>query len=89
MAFVFPFPVISKEEYPSFRQQVGSHLADSYDEWLKVHNEQIEEARRNGDTVARIEVKYDEFVEFCRTTGATSNANTLLDFTVKKAGWKP
>lgn len=86
---VFPFPVISEEDYPAFRRDVGPHLADTYDEWLKIHREQIEESHRNGDTVAEIEVKYDEFMVFCRTTGATPNANTLLDFTVKQVGWKP
>jgi len=85
---VFPFPVISEKEYPAFRRDVGTHLADTYDKWLKLHREQIEEARRNGDTIAEIEVKYDEFVAYCRATGATPNANTLLDFTVKQAGWK-
>jgi hypothetical protein len=85
---IFPFPVISEEDYPAFRREVGSRLADSYDEWLKLHREQVEQARRNGDTVAEIEIKYDEFIIFCRTTGTSPNMNTLLDFTVKQAGWK-
>jgi hypothetical protein len=48
----FPFPVIRLEDYVSFRCQVGSELADIYDEWTDFHREQIDEVRRRGDTVA-------------------------------------
>ena len=85
MPMVFPFPVILPDDYEAFRREVGSDLADTYDEWLNLHREQIDETRRRGDTVAEIEVQFDEFIAFCLATGATPDAKTLLDFTIKKS----
>jgi hypothetical protein len=77
--------VIRQEDYDTFRRSVGSDLADTYDEWLNLHREQVDEARRRGDTVAEIEAKFDEFVDFCRATGTAPNMKTLREFTVKKS----
>jgi hypothetical protein len=82
---VYPFPVFTPEQYDAFRQEIGPDLADTYDEWLKLHREQCNEAIRRGETWVEIEVKFDEFVAFCRATGAPTNADTLLKFTVKKS----
>ena len=71
MPMVFPLPVIRPEDYDAFRREVGSDLADTYDEWLDLHREQVDEARRRGDPVAEIEVKLDEFIGFCRATGTS------------------
>jgi hypothetical protein len=81
---IFPFPVIHPEDYESFRREVGPDLANTYDEWLNLHREQIDEARRRGLTIAEIEVKFDEFIGFCRATGTPPDLKTLRDFTVKK-----
>jgi hypothetical protein len=81
---VYPLPVFTPEQYDSFRNEIGPDLADSYDKWLKLHREQCDEAIRNGDSWVEIEVKFDEFIAYCRTTGAPTDANTLRLFTVRK-----
>lgn len=83
---VYPLPVFTPDQYAAFRKEIGPDLADSYDEWLKLHREQCDEANRRGESWVQIEVKFDEFVAFCRATGTPANTDTLLKFTVKKAG---
>ncbi len=89
MALANAFPVISKEDYPAFRPVLGPNAPNAHDEWLKIHREQVEQTRLNGDEAAEIEIQHDEFVEFCRVNGHTPNQNALMDFATKKAGWKP
>lgn len=90
MAIIFAYPLIAKEDYPAFRPILGANAPDTHDEWLKLHREQVEQTRRDGNEVVEIEVKYDEFIALCRTSGHTPNQNVLMDFaTEKKAGWKP
>jgi hypothetical protein len=85
VAKTFPFPIIPKADYPAFRAAVGPELADTYEEWLKRHANQIDEARRRGENIAEIEVNFDEFTRFCSSTRTTPNLKTLLDFTIEKS----
>jgi hypothetical protein len=79
------FPMIGAQDYPAFRRAVGPDLADTYDEWLKLFADRVNEARRGGDTVAQIEVHFDEFFGFCSATGRATNLNSLLEFAIEKS----
>lgn len=78
-------PVFTPEQYDAFRKEIGADLADSYDEWLKLHREQCEEAIQRGEQWVQIEVKFDEFVAYCRATGAPADMNMIRLFSVKKS----
>lgn len=79
------FPMIGARDYPAFRRAVGPDLADTYDEWLKLFADRVNEARRGGDTVAQIEVHFDEFFGFCNATRRPPNLNSLLEFAIEKS----
>ena len=81
-------PVFTPDQYDAFRKEIGTDLADSYDEWLKLHREQIEQAVQRGEQWVQIEVKFDEFVAHCRATGAPADMNTIRLFSVKKSEGK-
>lgn len=80
MTKVFVIPVIRREDYDAFRRDVGSTLANTYDEWMKLLAKEVAQARQSGKTVVEAEVNYDEFQRYCRTTGKTPNPMVLLEF---------
>ena len=84
MAEFFVLPVISEQEYPAFRRAVGANLADTYDQWAKLFADDLAEARRRGDTIVDVEVKYDEFIGYCRANGKKPDPQILLDFALLK-----
>jgi hypothetical protein len=44
----------------------------------------VHEARKRGDALAEIEVKFDEFMAFCSASVTASDHKILLAFTVRK-----
>jgi hypothetical protein len=80
MTKVFVIPVIRREDYDAFRRDVGSTLANTYDEWEKLLAKEVAEARQSGKTVVEAEVNYDEFQRYCRTTGKKPDPMALLEF---------
>ena len=80
MTKVFVIPVIRREDFDAFRRDVGSTLANTYDEWVRLLAKEVAEARRNGKTVVEVEVNYDEFERYCRTTGKKPDPMVLLEF---------
>jgi hypothetical protein len=82
MTKVFVLPVIRRQDYDAFRRDVG--LADTYDEWAKLFANEVEEARRLGKTVVEAEVNYDEFTQYCRSTGKKPDPMVLLEFAMHR-----
>jgi hypothetical protein len=80
MKKVFVIPVIRREDYDAFRRDVGSTLANTYDEWVRLLAKEVAEARRSGKTVVEAEVNYDEFRRYCSTTGKKPDPMVLLEF---------
>jgi hypothetical protein len=80
MTKIFVIPVIRREDYEAFRRDVGSKLANTYDEWMQLLSNEVAEARRNGKTVVEAEVNYDEFRRYCGTTGKKPDPMVLLEF---------
>jgi len=73
------------DEYQTFRCDVAG-LADTFEEWCKLLAEEVAEVEKRGQTVVEIEVRHDEFMAYCRTTGQTPDLEILLDFAeIKKA----
>lgn len=84
MIWSFPLPVLEPEALNSYREEVGPDLADLYDKWVKRHSLECDEARMRGDSIARIEVDRDGWLQFCRVTGETPNLENLIQFTVSR-----
>jgi hypothetical protein len=80
MTKVFVIPVIRREDYDAFRRDVGSTLAHTYDEWVKLLAKEVAEARKSGKTVVEADVNYDEFKRYCRTAGKKPDPLVLLEF---------
>ena len=51
---VFHVPVISADQYESFRREIGPDLADTYDAWFKLFAQQRDEMLRTGQTVVEV-----------------------------------
>ena len=54
-------PIIRREDYEAFRGLLGNNLPDTYDEWSKLHDDQILQIARGGHTVRGVKVYPDEF----------------------------
>ena len=80
MATVFPVPIIPKHQYAAFRHEVGSDLADTYDEWIKVVQKLRGDELSPGETLVEVPVDRERFMAFCAATGIAPNGKTLLDF---------
>jgi hypothetical protein len=84
--FVLTF---SEKEYDSFKRLTGANLAYTYKEWEKLINNEVTEAKRCGDPVAEIQVKYDEFIAYCKANGTDADSQVLLSFfEIKKTEWQ-
>ncbi len=59
---------------------VGSTLANTYDEWVKLLAKEVAEARQSEKTVVGAEVDYDEFTAYCRAPGKKPDPMLLLEF---------
>jgi hypothetical protein len=77
---LFVLPVFRREQYDSFRREIGTDLADTYDKWQDLFAEEVEEARRKGLSVINIEVDFDEFMAHCRASALKPDAMILLEF---------
>ena len=56
MTAVFPVPIIPRHRYAAFRHDVGSDLADTYDEWLKVVHKIRGDEFGPGETLVEVPV---------------------------------
>jgi len=82
MPKTFIFPLIRREDYDAFRRDVGSNLADSYDEWTKLCAAEVAEARLQGKNVVLAPVNFEEFTQYCRAKGKRPDPQILLDFAI-------
>jgi hypothetical protein len=86
MTAVFPVPIIPRHRYAAFRHDVGSDLADTYDEWLKVVHKIRGDEFGPGETLVEVPVDRERFMAFCAATGIAPNGKTLLDFAITTSG---
>jgi hypothetical protein len=84
MPKVFVLPVIRREDYDAFRRDVGANLAATYDEWAKLFDREVAEARKSGKTVVEAAVDYDAFTRYCRDSGKKPDPQLLLQFAIQK-----
>jgi len=73
-------PVVRREDYDSFRRDVGLNLTTTFDQWTELLESEAAEARRQGRTVVETEINYTEFKEFCSKNGLKPDPQTILEF---------
>ncbi|ARN83328.1 hypothetical protein B1812_03270 [Methylocystis bryophila] len=62
-----------------------SNRADSYEKWLRLLAREIANRQRSGWEVVLIDVSADDFVRYCRETGANPHFHTFRGIASAKA----
>ena len=66
-------PRVTAADHETLRRLVGNYPADSYEKWLFLQAKEIANWQRSGWEVVLIDVSADDFVRYCRETGASPN----------------
>jgi hypothetical protein len=83
------FPIIAKDDYPTFRQIIGDDIPATYDEWLKLQTKEIREFNQAGRNTKKVPVDPYEFSRFLTARGANANIVSLRNFTIEKDAGNP
>ena len=77
--------VIDQNDYGSFRHILGGHLPDTYDEWFKLHSQEVADHLRLMHPFREIQVYPDEFADYLRPFGRVADVVSLRNFAIEKA----
>ena len=78
-------PRIAATDHEVLRHLVEGYPAESYEKWLFLQAKEIANWKRSGWEVILIDVSADDFVRYCRETGATRNFHTFRGIASAKA----
>ena len=84
MKNVINLPVIGPKHYDAFRNVMKDNLPDTYDEWEKLHFEQVTDCLRQGLPYNEVPITPDEFSAYCRANGHSPKAIILRRFAREK-----
>ncbi len=70
-------PRVTTADHEALRRLVDNYPADSYEKWLNLQAKEIANWRRSGWDVVLIDVNADDFLRYCRATGASPNFHTF------------
>jgi hypothetical protein len=84
LAHVFVLPVIRREDFDTFKRDVGLNPTTTFDQWQKLFESEAAGARRQGRTVLETEINYTEFKQFCSNSGRKPTPQTLLEFAMHR-----
>jgi len=75
---------LRRDDYQTFKRLSPDDpdLPDTYDEWLKLASEQINNLKANGIVVKKVTIDPEEFAVYCRASGINPNTHTRAAFTV-------
>jgi hypothetical protein len=76
---------VTAADHEVLRGLVGNYPADSYEKWLNLQAKEIANWRRSGWDVVLVDVTPDDFVRYCRETGASPNFHTFRGIPSAKA----
>jgi hypothetical protein len=76
---------IAKNDYASFLSLPGHDFPDTYDEWLKLLNNQTKHYRSLGHPIVYVRVNADEFAHFCAPRGTGHDLNNIYRLIFEKA----
>jgi len=78
-------PRVTAADHEALRRLVGNYPPDSYEKWLFLQAKEIANWQRSGWEVILIDVGADDFVRYCRETGASPNFHTFRGIASAKA----
>lgn len=84
-----PLPFIAEKDYEDFRPIIKQKFPDTYNEWLKCHEQEKLERGRQGYIIKEIDVSPDGFAKFCRDQGKEGTWQHLLRFAITIAKAEP
>ena len=84
-----PLPFIAEKDYEDFRPIIKQDFPDTYNEWLKRHEQEKSDRRRLGYNPRDIDVRPDEFAEFCHHHNYKGIFQDLLRFAITIAKAEP
>lgn len=82
-------PFIAEKNYEDFRNIIKEGLPDTYDEWLKLQQQEVTARVRKGNVVRQIPVSPDAFEDFCYQRGRSGRVQLLLTFATEQAKPEP
>jgi hypothetical protein len=78
-------PRVTAADHEALRRLVDSYPADSYEKWLFLQAKEIANWQKSGWKVVLIDVGADDFLRYCRDTGASPNFHTFRGIASAKA----
>jgi hypothetical protein len=78
-------PRVTAGEHDALARLVDNYPADSYEKWLALQAREIANWERSGWKVVLIDVGADDFVRYCRETGASPSFHTFRGVASAKA----
>jgi hypothetical protein len=78
-------PRVTAGEYEALARLVDNYPAESYEKWLALQAREIANWERSGWKVVLIDVGADDFVRYCRETGASPSFHTFRGVASAKA----
>ncbi len=78
-------PRIAAADHEALRHVVENYPAESYEKWLNLQEKEIANWKRSGWDVILIDVSADDFIRYCRETGASPNFHTFRGIASAKA----
>jgi hypothetical protein len=78
------FPMIAPNDYAAFRQLLGEHIPDAYDEWRQLQAKEIREFTQVGGRTLEVPINSHEFSRFLTARGANANLVSLRNCVIEK-----
>jgi hypothetical protein len=78
-------PSVTATDHEALRRMVDNYPADTYEKWRFLQTKEIANWRKSGWDVVLIDVTADDFVRYCKETGASPNFHTFRGIASAKA----
>jgi hypothetical protein len=78
-------PIVDLNDYDAFRSILGSHIPDTYDEWLNLFAQWEKDWGSNDALIRRIKVNSGYFSRHLSSTGHAPTLNELFVFAARIA----
>jgi hypothetical protein len=78
-------PRVTAANHDVLRRLVDNYPADSYEKWQRLQTKEIANWEKSGWKVIMIDVSADDFLRYCRDTGASPNFHTFRGIASAKA----
>ncbi len=78
------FPLIRREDFEAFRRVMKGEFPATFEKWHYLRLKEVSDEQGAGQTAVDVQIDPDEFAEFCLTSGASPDRDTLYRFAMRK-----